>query len=46
VTTPKQAESKLKEVQNAKNKNVLLLINRHGTNEYLALSLASDGDNG
>ena len=46
VTTPKQAESKLKEAQSAKNKNVLLLINRHGTNEYLALSLASDGDNG
>jgi serine protease Do len=46
VTTPKQAESKLKEAQTAKTKNVLLLINRHGTNEYLALSLAKDGDNG
>jgi serine protease Do len=46
VTTPKQAESKLKEAESAKNKNVLLLINRHGTNEYLALSLTSGGDNG
>ena len=46
VTTPKQAESKLNEAQKGKNKNVLLLINRHGTNEYLALSLTSGGDNG
>ena len=46
VTTPQQAESKLNEAQKAKNKNVLLLINRHGTNEYLALSLTRGGDNG
>jgi serine protease Do len=45
VTTPRQAESKLKEAQASK-KTALLLINRHGLNEYLALSLASDGDNG
>jgi len=45
VTTPQQAESKLKEAQASK-KTALLLINRHGTNEYIALSLASDGDNG
>jgi serine protease Do len=40
VTTPRQAEAKLKEAQASK-KNALLLINRHGVNEYLALSLAS-----
>jgi serine protease Do len=40
VTTPQQAEAKLKEAQAGK-KTALLLINRHGTNEYLALSLAS-----
>jgi serine protease Do len=45
VTTPQQAESKLKEAQKGANKNVLLLINRHGTNQYLALSM-SKGDNG
>ncbi len=45
VTTPQQAETKLKEAQSGQNKNVLLLINRHGTNQYLALSM-SKGDNG
>ncbi len=45
VTTPQQAETKLKEAQSGKNKNVLLLINRHGTNEYLALNRAG-GDTG
>jgi serine protease Do len=44
VTTPQQAETKLKAAQSAK-QNVLLLINRHGTNQYLALSM-SKGDNG
>jgi serine protease Do len=43
VTTPQQAEKKLKEAK--KGENVLLLINRHGTNQYLALSM-SKGDNG
>jgi serine protease Do len=42
VTSPQQAETRLKEAQNSKNKQVLLLINRHGTSEYLALSLASN----
>ena len=45
VTTPKQAETRLKEAQSGKNKNVLLLINRHGTNQFLALSM-SKGENG
>jgi serine protease Do len=42
VTTPQQAEAKLKDAQASRNKQVLLLINRHGTSEYLALSLASN----
>jgi serine protease Do len=42
VTTPQQAEAKLKEAQASKNKQVLLLINRHGTSEYLALSIANN----
>jgi serine protease Do len=39
VTTPQQAEARLKEAQAAKGQNLLLLINRHGTNQYLALSM-------
>jgi serine protease Do len=42
VTTPQQAEAKLKEAQASKSKQVLLLINRHGTSEYLALSIANN----
>jgi serine protease Do len=45
VTTPQQAEQKLKAAQNSNNKSVLLLINRHGTNQYLALSMTK-GENG
>ncbi|HXZ01981.1 MAG TPA: DegQ family serine endoprotease [Stellaceae bacterium] len=45
VTTPQQAEAKLKEAQSGRNTSVLLLINRHGVNQYLALSM-SKGDNG
>jgi serine protease Do len=45
VTTPQQAEAKLKEAQAEKSKNLLLLVNRHGTNQYLALSM-NKGDNG
>jgi len=44
VTTPQQAEARLKEAQNGKGHNVLLLINRRGTNQYLALSMAKDKD--
>jgi serine protease Do len=46
VTTPQQVAAKLKEAQAGKDKNVLLLVNRHGTSQYLALSMASNGDNG
>ncbi len=45
VTTPQQAEAKLKQAESGRNKSVLLLINRHGINQYLALSM-SKGDNG
>jgi serine protease Do len=45
VTSPQQAEAKLKEAQAEKSKNLLLLVNRHGTNQYLALSM-NKGDNG
>jgi hypothetical protein len=45
VTSPKQAEERLKQAQHEKKNNVLLLINRHGTNQYLALSM-SKGENG
>ena len=44
VTTPQQAEARLKEAQSNKAQNVLLLINRRGTNQYLALSMAKDKD--
>ncbi len=44
VTTPHQAETKLKEAQSGANKNLLLLINRHGTNQYLALSMSKGGN--
>jgi serine protease Do len=46
VMTPQQAEAKFKDVQASKNKQVLLLLNRHGTNEYLAVSIAGKGENG
>jgi serine protease Do len=45
VTSPKQAEERLKQAQHEKKTNVLLLINRHGTNQYLALSM-NKGENG
>ncbi len=43
VTTPEQAEAKLKDAQASK--RVLLLVNRHGVHRYLALSTSSE-DNG
>ena len=45
VSSPQQAEAKLKEAQAEKSKNLLLLVNRRGTNQYLALSM-NKGDNG
>jgi serine protease Do len=46
VTTPQQVAAKLKEAQSGRDKNVLLLVNRHGTSQYLALSMAGVGNNG
>ncbi len=46
VNSPQQVASKLKEAQKGPDKNVLLLINRRGTSQYLALSMASSRDNG
>jgi serine protease Do len=43
VTTPEQAEAKLNDAQASK--RVLLLVNRHGVHQYLALSTSSE-DNG
>jgi serine protease Do len=45
VTTPKEAAAKLDAAKSAKGENVLLLINRHGTNQFLALSMRK-GENG
>ncbi len=46
VTSPQQVATKLKEARSNKGENVLLLINRHGTSQYLALSLTNNGENG
>ncbi len=47
VTSPQDVAKKLKEVQSSNDKNVLLLINRHGTNQYVALSMENGtGKNG
>ncbi len=42
VASPQDVAKKLKDAQNANDKNVLLLINRHGTNQYVALSMESN----
>jgi serine protease Do len=44
VTTPREAEQKLKQATEGKDKNILLLINRRGTNQYLALSMSTSGN--
>jgi serine protease Do len=49
VSTPQEAATKLKEAKSDKNskKSTLLLVNRHGVNQYIAFSLhGSNGDNG
>jgi serine protease Do len=45
VTTPEEAARKLNAARSGKGESVLLLINRHGTNQFLALS-TSKGQNG
>jgi serine protease Do len=39
VQSPAEAAQKLKEAQKSGDKQLLLLLNRHGTNEYLGLSI-------
>jgi serine protease Do len=49
VSTPKEAAAKLKDAKNDKSakKSMLLLVNRHGVNQYLAYALhGNNGDNG
>jgi len=49
VTSPEEAIGKLKQALTNEQKNVLMLINRHGTNRYLALPLENrpnESDNG
>ena len=44
VTTPDEARSALDAAKsNTANQNVLLLLNRNGTNQYVALSLDNQG---
>ena len=49
VTSPTEAAARLKKALASEEKNVLMLINRHGTHRYLAMSLANKpnaGDDG
>jgi serine protease Do len=49
VTSPEEAIGKLKQALTNEQKNVLMLINRHGANRYLALPLENrpnESDNG
>jgi serine protease Do len=39
VATPSEAAQKLKQAQKSGDKNLLLLMNRHGINEYIGLSV-------
>jgi serine protease Do len=41
VTSPTKTAARLKQALASEEKNVLMLINRHGTNRYLAMSLAN-----
>ena len=45
VTTPKEAVAKLKAAQSSQDKSVLLQINRHGVNAFVAWS-SEQSDNG
>jgi len=44
VTTPKEFIAKLDAVKKSGSKNLLLLINRHGVNQFVALNLANGGN--
>jgi serine protease Do len=45
VTAPREVTAKLEATRKGNGKNLLLLINRHGVNSYVALTLGKD-DNG
>jgi type II secretory pathway component PulC len=42
VSSPADATARLSEIPASRQKHVLLLINRHGTNRYLAMSLENN----
>lgn len=42
VTSPEDAIARLKQAAARRDKNVLLLINRDGTNRYLAMSMVNN----
>jgi serine protease Do len=42
VHTPQEAAQKLKEIATSPQKNVLLLLNRHGTSQYVGVNLSKD----
>jgi serine protease Do len=48
VTTPHEVVQKLEAARNEKgpDKNLLVLLNRHGVNQYVALSVQENGGNG
>jgi serine protease Do len=46
VGTPREAAKKLEAAKQGKSKSVLLLINRNGSNAYVAVSMDKNADNG
>jgi serine protease Do len=46
VATPKEVASKLEATKKGSDKNLLFLINRHGVNQYVALSVGGSNDKG
>jgi serine protease Do len=46
VSTPRDAAKKIESARDGKNKSVLLLINRNGSNAYVAVSMDKNEDNG
>jgi serine protease Do len=49
VSSPQDVAKQLQQAQKGSDKNLLLLLNRHGVNQYVALSFGNDtgnGDNG
>jgi serine protease Do len=46
VGSPQEAAAHLNAARSSKNQNVLLLINRNGSNAYVAVAMGKDADNG